>query len=107
MHLDVLGTVLFLGAICCLVLALQWGGETLPWSSPTVIGLFVGFGLLLPVFGLVQWKRGDDAIIPLNILKQRSILAGSAFLFFFGMLNYIVCRDRPSFSCATILLKFT
>ena len=89
-RMDILGTVVFLGAICCLILALQWGGETLPWNSSKVIGLFVGFGLLAVIFGAIQVNRGDDAIIPLRILSQRSILVGSFFLFFFGMLNYVV-----------------
>ena len=92
-RMDILGTTLFLGTICCLILALQWGGQTLPWKSSKVIGLFVGFGLLATVFGIVQWKRGENAIIPLRILKQRSIFAGSTFLLFFGMLNYVV---RPN-----------
>ena len=94
-RMDILGTAVFLGAVCCLILALQWGGQTLPWSSSKVIGLFIGFGLLTIIFGYVQWKRGEDAIIPLRVLRQRSILFGSSFLFFFGMLNYVVC-DLPN-----------
>ncbi len=89
-RMDILGTVVFLGAVCCLIFALQWGGQTLPWTSSKVIGLFIGFGLLTIVFGFVQCKRGEDAIIPLRVLRQRSILLGSSFLFFFGMLNYVV-----------------
>lgn len=89
-RLDILGAALFLGAICCLILALQWGGQTKPWKSSQIIGLFVGSGLLSTLFGFVQWKRGDDAVIPFRILRQRSILLGSIFLFFFGMLNYVV-----------------
>lgn len=93
-RLDILGTVLFLGTICCLILALQWGGQTMPWKSSKVIGLLVGFGLLAVAFAYTQWTRGDDAIVPLRILKQRSICVGSAFLFFFGMLNYVVSFIR-------------
>lgn len=88
--MDVTGATLFLAAICCLVLALQWGGLTLPWSSSTVIGLFVGAGLIILVFASVQWKRGDDALIPSRVLRQRSVLMGSLYLFFMGMVNYIV-----------------
>lgn len=94
-HLDSIGIFVFLGTICCLILALQWGGQTEPWRSPRIIGLLVASGLLAIVFGFTQWKRGDDAIIPFRILKQRSILVGSNFLFFFGMLNYVVCRAPP------------
>ena len=89
--MDIVGTVLFMGAICCLVLALQWGGQIMPWRSANVIGLLVGFGMLTLLFGFVQRKRGEDALIPLRVLRQRSILVGSIFLFFTGMLNYVVC----------------
>lgn len=91
--MDFVGATLFLAAICCLVLALQWGGQTLPWRSSTVIGLFVGAGFILLMFAFVQWRRGDDALIPLRIFRQRSILMGSIYLLFFGMLNYIVRRS--------------
>lgn len=87
---DFVGTVLFLGAICCLVLALQWGGQTMPWSSSKIIGLLVSFGVIIAVFGIAQYHRGDDALTPLPVLRQRSILVGSVFLFFIGMFNYVV-----------------
>lgn len=90
-HMDIIGTVLFLGTICCLVFSLQWGGQKVPWKSSEVIGLLVGFFLLTLAFIYCQWKRGDDALIPLRVLRQRSIMMGSCYLFFFGMLNYAVC----------------
>ena len=89
-RLDPLGVLTFIGAICCLLLALQWGGQTLPWSSSKVIGLFVGFGLLMMAFCIIQWKRGETATIPFRVLRQRSILMGSCFLFFLGMTVYVV-----------------
>ena len=51
---DPLGTVMFIPAVVCLLLALQWGGTTYPWSSGRVIALFVVFGLLLIGFIGVQ-----------------------------------------------------
>lgn len=89
-YIDGLGTLLFVGAVCCLLLALQWGGQTKPWHSAEIIGLFVGSGLLLVVFSYVQWKRGETAIIPLRVLRQRSILSGACFLFFLGMSSIVV-----------------
>ena len=88
--MDLGGTILFIAAICCLVLALQWGGQTMPWKSANVIGLLIGFGLLIFLFGFIQYQRGEEALIPLRILGQRSILVGSIFLFFLGMFNYVV-----------------
>ncbi|KAL8725329.1 MAG: hypothetical protein Q9166_007435 [cf. Caloplaca sp. 2 TL-2023] len=94
-HMDLVGTITFIGSICCLILALQWGGQTMPWSSAKVIALFVTSGVLGIIFGYFQWKLGDRAIIPLRILRQRSILSGSTFLFVFGMLNYVYSFYLP------------
>ena len=47
LHVDPFGVVLAIGGITCFVLALQYGGITHPWNSGLVIGLLVGFGLLV------------------------------------------------------------
>ncbi|KAH7387003.1 hypothetical protein DE146DRAFT_635767 [Phaeosphaeria sp. MPI-PUGE-AT-0046c] len=90
MQLDPLGAILLLTSVVCLLLALQWGGQAHPWKSATIIGLLVGSGLLFILFGFMQWKMGENATIPLRVLKQRSILFTSSFLFFIAMSNYVV-----------------
>ncbi|ESZ96944.1 efflux pump antibiotic resistance protein [Sclerotinia borealis F-4128] len=94
-NMDLIGTVTFLGAICCLTLALQWGGQTKPWHSSQIIGLFVGFGLLTIAFCCIQARRGENALIPPRVLRQRSILVGSLYLFFVGMLVYVYSFYLP------------
>ena len=89
-QLDIIGMTLIIASICCLLLAMQWGGEKLPWNSSKVIGLFVGSGLMLILFFIVQWRLGDDATLPLSILKQRSIFSGAWYLFFLAMPTYVV-----------------
>jgi hypothetical protein len=90
MQLDPLGAVMLLASVVCLLLALQLGGQIHPWNSATIIGLFIAFGLLFILFSFIQWKMGENATIPLRVLKQRSILFASAFLFFIAMSNYVV-----------------
>lgn len=85
LQFDPLGAVLIIAAICSLLLALQWGEQTMPWDSAKVIGLCIGSGLMFCAFFLLQWKLGDRATLPLSVLKQRSILSGALFMFFFGM----------------------
>ena len=58
---DPIGTALFVPAIVCLLLALQWGGTTYPWSSGRVVALLVVFALCIVAFAAVQWWLGDDA----------------------------------------------
>ena len=93
-----MGTATLIGAICCLLLALQWGGTTYPWNSPKVIGLLVGFGLLVMAFVILQYFLGEGASIPLSLMRQRSVLVGSIFLFFIQTSSYIVSPQTNSSS---------
>ncbi|KAI9887005.1 MAG: MFS sugar transporter [Watsoniomyces obsoletus] len=87
---DPLGTALFIPAIVCLLLALQWGGSRYAWGSGRVIALFVVFGLLIIPFIILQLVQGDAGTLPPRIMKQRSIAfcafyvlcIGSAFFIF-------------------------
>jgi hypothetical protein len=89
-HLDPIGCILFTASITCLLLALQWAGQSKAWSDPTIIGLFVGCSVLFLLFCFIQWKRGDKATIPLRVLFTRSIWTGAAVLFFLGATTAIV-----------------
>ena len=95
-YLDIPGGISIIGSVCCLILALQWGGTTIPWRSARIVGLFVGFGLLLIVFGLIQWFSQEKATIPLRLLRQRSVITGACFLFFLEMSIYVVRKYRPA-----------
>jgi hypothetical protein len=57
-QLDLLGTLFFMPAVVCLLLALQWGGSKYAWSNGRIIALFVVFGILITVFvGIQIWKK--------------------------------------------------
>jgi hypothetical protein len=59
--LDLIGATIFMPSIIMLLLALQWGGNTYPWHSATIIGLFCGFGASIGVFVAWQLYMGDAA----------------------------------------------
>ncbi|KAH6974240.1 major facilitator superfamily domain-containing protein [Ilyonectria sp. MPI-CAGE-AT-0026] len=65
--------------LVCLFLALQWGGAVHPWSDSRVWGCFLGFALLLILFGYIQHLQKDEALIPLRILSQRTVFLSCAF----------------------------
>ncbi|RYP77943.1 hypothetical protein DL771_000802 [Monosporascus sp. 5C6A] len=89
LKLDPLGSLCIISAVVCLLLALQWGGQSRSWNSATVIGILAAFLLILGLFTLTQLKQGVDATLPLWLLKQRSMLAGALFSFFFSMPTYV------------------
>ncbi|KAK2595437.1 hypothetical protein QQS21_006847 [Conoideocrella luteorostrata] len=83
-QLDLSGTFIFIPAIVCLLLALQWGGANYPWSDSKIIGLFVGFGLMIAVFVGIQFWQGDKGTLPPPLFKNRNVLCAMLFAFFFG-----------------------
>ncbi|GKT46400.1 efflux pump aflT [Colletotrichum spaethianum] len=84
MQLDLIGTAIFIPAIVCLILALQWGGTEYAWNSATVIGLFVGFALMILIFIGVQFWQGDKGTLPPKLFKNRNVVCAMLFGCFFG-----------------------
>jgi hypothetical protein len=72
-RLDPAGTIAFLPATICLLLALQWGGVDYPWNDGRIIALFTSAGVQYIAFVAIQIWRNDDATIPPRIIKQRSV----------------------------------
>lgn len=82
--LDLIGAAIFIPAIICLLLALQWGGADYPWNSSRIIGLFVGAALMIGIFIGVQFWQGDRGTLPPRLFKNRNTLAAMIFALFFG-----------------------
>ncbi|KAJ5994691.1 major facilitator superfamily transporter, partial [Penicillium waksmanii] len=105
LQLDPIGITLVMGAVVCYILALQWGGLTRAWDSSTIIGLWVGFGLLLVAFAFAQWWLDDRAMVPPRILRSRYVhqgmlyaaaIAGSYFLTLYFLPIYFQVIDDVS-----------
>lgn len=96
-QIDLLGAFLLICAIVCLLLALQWGGTTYPWSNSKVWGCLLGFGLLISIFIALQIKLGDRATLPPRILvKNRTVLVSALYSTFFAMGLYTYVDPRAS-----------
>ncbi|KAG8895925.1 hypothetical protein FRB99_000275 [Tulasnella sp. 403] len=85
LRLDWVGSVLCLAMVTSLLLPLQWGGVTKPWTDKSVIACFCVFGVLLPAFIGWEWYLGDKAIMPLHLFKRRTQI-GCCIEAFFVML---------------------
>ncbi|KAK4129911.1 MFS general substrate transporter [Trichocladium antarcticum] len=84
MRFDPLGTAVFMPAIICLLLALQWGGTVHAWGSWRVVVLFVLFAVLIAVFVFVQYRQQDLATVPPRILLQRSVWSSGLYIMAIG-----------------------
>ncbi|KAK2017792.1 MFS general substrate transporter [Colletotrichum eremochloae] len=82
LNMDLVGAGLIMAAFVCYLLPLQHGGTTKSWRSPTVIGLLVGFVLLLAVFIVHQLWLGERAMMIPRLIKQRRIISLAMFNLF-------------------------
>jgi hypothetical protein len=92
---DLYGTLVFIPAIICLLLALQWGGTTYPWNSGRIIALFVLFGVFIAIFIGIQFWKQDSATIPPSIMKKRSMAAASWYTFCLGSFFLLLIYYLP------------
>ena len=92
---DPIGTVLFIPAIICLLLALQWGGSTYAWGDAKIIALFVVFGVLIIAFIGVQLWQQDNGTVPPRIVKKRSIAFATWFSASLGASFFVLIYYVP------------
>ncbi|KAF4627086.1 hypothetical protein G7Y89_g11074 [Cudoniella acicularis] len=76
-RLDLPGFAIFTPACIMLLLAFDWGGVSYPWKSATIIGLFCGAVGACGIF--IAWEnyRGNQAMIPLAMLKRKVVIAST------------------------------
>ncbi|KAG0143946.1 hypothetical protein CROQUDRAFT_48074 [Cronartium quercuum f. sp. fusiforme G11] len=90
--LDFVGAFMLVGFIILLVLPLQWGGNQYAWDSALVIGTFCGFGGLLGIFLLWEWKgvdeRNGSSLFPFRLLTNFTQV-GTCLQAFFVMLTML------------------
>ncbi|KAJ3873568.1 ABC transporter [Lentinula edodes] len=75
LKVDYVGATLVAAAVTCLVLALQWGGNTKAWSDKAVIISFVFAGVTTVAFIVWEIYIGENAMVPTQIFKSRSVYA--------------------------------
>lgn len=93
--LDLPGFVLYVPAMTCLILGLQFAGSEYSWDSWRIILLLALAGTLSAAFLVREYVAGEEAMFPLRMLSQKTVLfscgytfCNSAALF---VMSYYVC----------------
>ncbi|GJC79011.1 putative efflux pump gsfJ [Colletotrichum liriopes] len=95
LQMDLIGATLVMGATTSFLLALQWGGHTHPWNSSTVIGLLVGFLVIIIAFVILEWYQGERAMIAPRLISDRTIYISSIYAFFFAGSYFVLVYYLP------------
>lgn len=106
-RMDWTGAALILSACVCLLIALQEGGMITPWKSAKIIGLLVGFVLLLVAFFILQVWLGDSGSISTRLFRKRSIAFTALENFccgatYYSVLYYVPICASPGASLSSI-----
>ncbi len=80
---DVAGAVTVTGALVLLVLAIVTAPEE-GWTSVWTIGLLAGSAALLALFVVVE-RRSAAPLVPLHILRLRTLVGGNVVIFAVGL----------------------
>ncbi|KIW86576.1 hypothetical protein Z517_01974 [Fonsecaea pedrosoi CBS 271.37] len=70
-HIDFLGLFLLIAGLCLFLLGVAWGGQPLPWQSPTILGLLISGFVGIVLFILWEmFSKVEYPIIPLRLFKD-------------------------------------
>ncbi|KAI4167191.1 MAG: hypothetical protein LQ343_007403 [Gyalolechia ehrenbergii] len=117
---DVLGSLLFAGALASGIIALSFGGALYPLKSGRIIGLFCCSGVLSILFSIQQatasYTSKEDRILPVHILHSREmwiliIQTGCSISMLFITIYYVplyfqLVRGESAIHSAVDLLPF-
>ncbi|KAF2464161.1 putative MFS transporter [Lindgomyces ingoldianus] len=73
--IDWTGSALIIGAALMILLGLDFGNVTFPWSSVTVICL-IAFGAgTIAIFVINEWKFATNPVVPMRLFSSKSTIA--------------------------------
>ena len=97
---DVAGAALLAGATSALMLTCIWGGARYAWGSGPIVGL-IAATVALSAALVVRERRAADPIVPLGLLRARTVAIASAALFLATGALFSVTVFVPLFLQAT------
>ena len=98
--LDAGGAALLATATIALMLACVWGGDRYGWFSAPILGL-LGAAALLALGFVARERRAADPVVPLELLRTRTVAVVSAGLFLTTAALFAINVFVPLFLQAT------
>ncbi|KAK8131832.1 MFS multidrug transporter [Apiospora kogelbergensis] len=77
--IDIVGIVIMVPATALVLFVIQSGGVSISWGSPQAISMLTIGLFLFVVFGFWEHRKGEAAMLPLVLLKNRSVAFAALF----------------------------
>ncbi|KAI8143108.1 major facilitator superfamily domain-containing protein [Fennellomyces sp. T-0311] len=96
-RIDYAGIFLAVSFTTLFLLALSFGGQQYPWNSVIIIMHFVGAGILIPIFIVVETKYAKEPLMPPRLFKNKTVVAILITSGLFGMCFFPVAYTLPTY----------
>jgi EmrB/QacA subfamily drug resistance transporter len=93
-RIDWAGAATITVSITALLLAVEWGGIELSWSSPTILSLLATAGIALVIFGWVELHT-EEPLFPVDLLQRRTILLTNVLSLLLGFVMFALVYYTP------------
>ena len=103
-RLDIPGAALLVIATSALLLVLNWGGISYPWSSPQVLGLLALSAVFWIAFA-TRLSRAKEPLVSLEVLSNPIALAGCFGMFMVAAVNVGLSVYLPVYAQAYLGLS--
>ncbi|KAK9494172.1 major facilitator superfamily domain-containing protein [Lipomyces doorenjongii] len=87
-RIDFLGSFTLVSTLVLFLFAVSIGGSYTPWTSPTVIFALLFSGVSLITFVYVELRVAREPVIPLFLLRDRTVFGSSFTSWFMNMIYY-------------------
>jgi len=94
--IDYGGMAVLSTGLLALLLALDWALD-LGWTAPLIVFLFALAAVALLGFSFVERRAGEDALVPRNVLKNRSFAAACLSTLFCSAIFFAALLYLPQF----------
>ncbi|KAL1914279.1 uncharacterized protein VTP21DRAFT_9060 [Calcarisporiella thermophila] len=96
-RIDWLGSLTFVSAVVCFLLATLWGGHVHAWNSAVIIALYVVSVVLCGIFFFIEAKVAVEPIMPLGLYRSLNYTLSSLIAFVFGIFFFGLIFVIPIF----------
>ncbi|KAL9632891.1 MAG: hypothetical protein Q9164_005029 [Protoblastenia rupestris] len=96
-RVDVWGSLVLVVAIILLLVGLNSGGNTVPWSHPLILVSIPVSILLFLLFGYIEANVAIEPVIPVRLLLDQTVLSACLTSWFFSMAQIALTFYAPIF----------
>lgn len=86
-RMDYAGTAVLATSILLVLGLFQFAGSRFEWASPWTVAIIVAVVALMTLFVRIE-RRAEDPVLPLRLVRNRTIAASMVYLFVIGLMMF-------------------